>query len=121
MARKVLVDYHHILMQLVIVLLLWGLTRLVRRINRGPRVRRVCRYVWVCVLWIMSFINLGMYWTADPIALWMVLALGLIFIQLAHNHEFIYRRYWPVFWNWSLLYAGVVFIASLFSGRLPLI
>ena len=121
MARKVLVDYHHILMQLVIVLLLWGLTRLVRRINRGPRVRRVCRYVWVCVLWIMSFINLGMYWTAYPIALWMVLALGLIFIQLAHNHEFIYRRYWPGFWNWSLLYAGVVFIASLFSGRLPLI
>lgn len=116
-----LVDYHHILMQLVIVLLLWALTRLVRRINRGPRVRRVCRYVWVCVLWIMSFVNLGMYWTAYPIALWMVLALSLIFIQLVHNREFIYRRYWPVFWNWSLLYAGVVFIASLFSGRLPLI
>lgn len=116
-----LVDYRHILMQLVIILLLWVLTRLVRRINPSARVRRLCRYIWVLVLWIMSFINLGMYWLAYPMALWMILALGLIFIQLIHNHEFIYRRYWPVFWNWSLLYVGIVFIGSLFSNSLPLV
>jgi hypothetical protein len=117
----VLVDYHHILMELVVILLLWGLTFLVRRINRGSRMRRLCRYGWVLVLWVLSIINLGPYWFAYPMALWMLLALGLVFIQLIHNHEFIYRRYWPVFWRWSMFYAVIVFIGSLFSGGLPLI
>lgn len=69
----------------------------------------------------MSIVNLGLYWFAYPMALWMLWALGLVFIQLIHNHEFIYRRYWPVFWRWSTLYVVIVFIGSLFSGGLPLI
>lgn len=116
-----LVDYHWILMQLVIVILLAIMTRLLQRFNRGRRVKQLCRCGWVVVLWGMSIVNLGPYWFAYPLALWMVFALALIFIQLVHNHEFIYRRYWPVFWHWSLRYAVVVFIASLFSGKLPLI
>ncbi len=120
-AKKVLVDYHRILIQLTIVLLLAIATSLLKRFNRGLLIRRYCRYGWVLVLWGMSIVNLGPYWFAYPVALWMLLALVLIFIQLLHNHEFIYRRYWPVFWHWSLLYAVVVFIVSLFSGKLPLV
>lgn len=116
-----LVDYHRILMQLAIVILLAVVTRLLQRFSRGRRMKQICGYVWVTVLWGMSITNLGPYWFAYPMALWMILALVLIFIQLIHNHEFIYRRYWPVFWHGSLLYAVVVFIASLFSGKLPLI
>lgn len=65
--------------------------------------------------------NLGIYWVAYPIALWMVWALLLIILQTVHNHEFIYRRYWPVFWRLSTYYAVLIFILSLISAKLPLV
>lgn len=116
-----LVNYRHIIVQVLLILLIWCLIYLLRRFTRGRQIRRFSRYIWTVVLWVLSLANLGMYWIAYPIALWMILALALIFIQLVHNHEFIYRRYWPVFWQLSAGYAGLVFIVSLFSGNLPLI
>lgn len=116
-----LVDYHHIIMQVLVVLLLWLLLRLLGRFISRARRKRIGCYTWTLAFWVMSLINLGVYWIAYPVALWMILALGLIFLQLIHNHEFIYRRYWPVFWPLSMCYAGLVFVVSLFSGWLPLI
>lgn len=52
----------------------------------------------------------------------MILALLLIALQIIHNHEFIYHRYWPVFWRYSAYYALIIYIGSLIiSPWLPLI
>lgn len=45
----------------------------------------------------------------------MILALLLIALQIIHNHEFIYRRYWPVFWRYSAYYALIIYIGSLIN------
>ena len=73
------------------------------------------------LFFILAFWNFGWYWSAYPIIVWMVLALALIVVQVAHNHEFIYRRYWPPFWRCSMYLAVISFACSIFAGFLPLI
>ncbi|WP_373841683.1 hypothetical protein [Limosilactobacillus sp.] len=85
------------------------------------RRRRSQHVVWSVVFWLLALKNLDVYWIAYPLAGWMIWALLLILLQLVHNHEFIYRRYWPVFWRLSAYYAGIIFVASLFSHNLPLV
>ncbi|MCH3922494.1 hypothetical protein [Limosilactobacillus sp.] len=113
-----LIDFRQLLIELLIVIILWVLTVLWRRLSRR---RRWLRVVWTLVLWLLILWNLDVYWVAYPIALWMIWALALIALQSVHNHEFLYRRYWPVFWRLSLFYALVVFAGSLFCNGLPLV
>jgi len=51
----------------------------------------------------------------------MIVAILLIIVQTVHYGEFIYRRYWPVFWRLSVALAVIVFVGSLFCQNLPLI
>lgn len=113
-----LINFRKLLIELLIVVILWGFTLLWRRLSRR---RRGLLVIWTIVLWVLIIWNLDVYWVAYPIAFWMIWALALIFLQLIHNHEFLYRRYWPVFWRLSFFYAVIIFCGSLFCNGLPLV
>lgn len=115
------IKYQQILLEIIVIILLFFAERLYKQLVRHPRAHWHCWWGWTIVLWIMIIHNLGVYWFAYPVALWMILALLLVLLQVVHNHEFLYRRYWPVFWRFSTYYAEIVFILSLGSGQLPLI
>ena len=59
---------------------------------------------WTIILWLLSIYNIAsLYWIAYPVAIWMIVAIILIIVQTVHYGEFIYRRYWPVFWRLSVI------------------
>lgn len=115
-------DYRLTLLQVVVLVILWLLEKLIHRIfqrywrGRHPHLW----WLWTILLWIFIGQNFAsLYWLAYPIAVWMVWAIGLVIMQAVHNHEFIYRRYWPIFWRLSAWYAILVFIISTFCHHLP--
>lgn len=122
--KNLSIDYRLVILEIVFLIIAGVAERLLLRIfrpTRKPRQRHLW-WGWTLTLWVMIVINLGYYWPAYPLALWMILALLLIFIQVVHNHEFIYRRYWPVFWRYSAYYALLVYVGGLVAVNwLPLI
>ena len=115
------INYQRILLQLLVILIYVGIRYIVSRLFHGKRKLIIWRILTTFLFFALEFWNFGWYWIAYPVAIWMVLALILIAVQVAHNHEFLYRRYWPVFWHYSMFIAVLSFVASLFSGFLPLI
>lgn len=118
------INYRLVILQIVFLVIVWIAERLLMRILQ-PTSKKRQKHVWwwwTIILWLMTILNLGYYWPAYPLAVWMILALLLIFVQVIHNHEFIYRRYWPVFWHYSAYYAAVVYLGGLLVVNwLPLI
>ncbi|MBB1078531.1 hypothetical protein H5S09_04395 [Limosilactobacillus sp. STM2_1] len=110
-----------IILEIVLLIVIWFVEHLFLRIFFPTKKVKHLWWVWTIILWLLIIFNLGYYWPAYPIAVWMVLALALIALQIAHNHEFIYRRYWPVFWRYSAYYALLIYIGSMIISRwLPL-
>lgn len=94
----------------------WG-----SRILFGTGTNYHLHWAWVVLLFLAAYWNLGGYWFAYPVIGWMLIGLGLVGSQLWGSHQLIYSRYWPVFWQLSFYYAGVVFVLSLLGGQLPLV
>ncbi|MCC4439905.1 hypothetical protein [Limosilactobacillus reuteri] len=117
-----MVSIQVIILEIILLLVIGIVERLLVRIFHHPKKIKHLWWGWTIILWILIIFNIGFYWPAYPIALWMILALLLIALQIIHNHEFIYRRYWPVFWWYSAYYALIIYIGSLIiSPWLPLI
>ncbi len=111
-----------IILEIILLLIVGVAEHLLLKISHKVKKNKHLWWEWTIILWILIIFNLGFYWPAYPIAVWMILALILIGIQIVHNHEFIYRRYWPVFWRYSAYYALIIYIGSLvFSSWLPLV
>lgn len=123
--QTVSINYFYIGLQVIFLVMMWFIERLVIKITKEPTKRKTSHHywwIWTLVLWILIVCNLGYYWPAYPIALWMIWALVLITIQIFHHHEFIYRRYWPIFWKLSAYYALIVYVLGvIFAHWLPLI
>lgn len=113
-----------IILEIILLVVVGIAERLLFKIRYHAKSKRVQHlwWLWTVIFWLLTIFNLGCYWPAYPLAIWMVLALILIVLQIAHNHEFIYRRYWPVFWRFSAYYALLVYLGGLIiSPWLPLV
>lgn len=115
------INYRKVFLQVLIILIYVGVRYLARRIFHAQRHRQEWRICTVILFWALACWNLGYYWIAFPIAVWMLWSLILIILQVVHNHEFLYRRFWPPFWYSSMVIAVVTFALSLFAGALPLV
>lgn len=115
------INYQQILLQILIVLIYVGIRFMASRLFHGRKRVVGWQVLTTFLFFALSFWNFGWYWFAYPVAVWMILALVLIIVQVIHNHEFLYRHYWPVFWHYSTFIAVVSFVLSLFAGALPLI
>lgn len=115
------INFQRVLFQILLILIFIGVKYLNGRFFRGRKRRQLWWSMTTALFFILAFWNFGWYWSAYPIIVWMVLALALIVVQVAHNHEFIYRRYWPPFWRCSMYLAVISFACSIFAGFLPLI
>lgn len=115
-------DYRITLLQGLFLLIIWLLEKLIHHIFRHywQDKRSHAWWLWTLLLWYFIGQNFAsVYWLAFPIAIWMIWAIGLVVIQAVHNREFIYRRFWPVFWRLSAWYAFIVFVISTFCHHLP--
>lgn len=115
------IDYQRTLLQVLIILIFIGVKYLCGRFMQRKKHVTLWWALTAVLFWLLDGWNFGLYWIAYPVAVWMVLALALIVIQLVHNHEFLYRRYWPPFWRGSAWLAIISFGASIFAGSLPLV
>ncbi|MDO4903341.1 MAG: hypothetical protein Q3959_03655 [Limosilactobacillus sp.] len=116
-----MVNVKTILTELLLIAIYVVLSHLIKRFVRTNKLQVVGWGFTTFLFFGMGFYNLGWYWSAYPLAVWMIWAIILVFIQLTHNHEFIYKRYWPPFWQYSMIMSVVVFVASFFAGLLPVI
>lgn len=106
------------------MIVVWFVEKLIGKVFHFARRHRHVHspVIWTILLWLLSIYNIASpYWIAYPIAAWMIIAIILIIAQTVHYREFIYRRYWPVFWRLSVILAAIVFVVSLFCQNLPLI
>lgn len=115
------IDYQRTLLQVLIILIFVGVKYLCGRFMQGKKHVTLWWALTAVLFWLLAGWNFGLYWIAYPVAVWMILALALVVIQLVHNHEFLYRRYWPPFWHGSAWLAIISFGASIFAGSLPLV
>lgn len=117
-------DYRIAFLQLMLLVVIWFVENLIGKVFHFARRRRHVHspVVWTIILWLLSVYNIAsLYWIAYPIAIWMIAALLLIVVQTVHYGEFIYRRYWPVFWRLSVILAAIFFVGSLLCQNLPLV
>lgn len=117
-------NYRIAFFQIILLVIIWFVENLISKIFHSARQHRHKHHpvVWTVVLWLLSIYNIAsLYWIAYPIAIWMVVAIILMIGQTLHYGEFIYRRYWPVFWRLSVILSGLTFIISFFCQHLPLI
>lgn len=117
-------NYRIALLQIILLIIVWFVENLGNKVFHGNHKHRHKHSpaVWTILLWVLSIYNIAsLYWIAYPITIWMVIAITLIIGQTIHYNEFIYRRYWPVFWRLSVIVAIATFVFSLFSQNLPII
>ena len=117
-------DYRIAFLQLILLVVIWFVENLIGKVfHFARRLRHVHSPVaWTIILWLLSIYNIAsLYWIAYPVAIWMIVAIILIIVQTVHYGEFIYRRYWAVFWRLSGNLAVIGFVGSLLCQNLPLI
>ncbi|MBB1062367.1 DUF3397 family protein [Limosilactobacillus fastidiosus] len=118
-------DYRIAFLQVILLIIVWLVELLLSKVFRHEHYQRHHKHspiIWTIILWLLSIYNIdSLYWMAYPIAAWMIIAIVLIIGQTIHYNEFIYRRYWSVFWRLSVIIATITFIISLFCQNLPLI
>lgn len=114
-------SWKKILVEILIVLLFYLLERVWRVVRLKRPFGAHQHWIWSVLWWVLAVLNLGGYWIAYPLIGWMVIGIGLIFVQAIGNHQFVYATYWPVFWRLSFYYSGLVWVVSLFLHHLPLI
>ncbi|MBD7894278.1 DUF3397 family protein [Limosilactobacillus sp. Sa3CUN2] len=118
-------DYRIAFLQVILLIIVWFVEDLISKVFHHYRHQHHHKHspiIWTIILWLLSIDNIrSLYWIAYPIATWMIIAILLIIGQTIHYNEFIYRRYWPVFWRLSVIVATITFIVSLFCQNLPLI
>lgn len=110
-----------ILMELVFLGAYYLIERGGSRLLFGPGRPHHLHWAWTALLLLVAAWNLGGYWFCYPVIGWMLLGIGLVGAQLVANHQLIYARYWPAFWQLSTYYAAVVVLLSLLGGQLPLV
>ena len=116
-----MINYQRILLQVLLIFIFLGIRYLTGRFFRGRKRKLWWRGLTTLLFFALALWNFGWYWSAYPVLIWMLWALLLILLQVVHNHEFIYRRYWPPFWQYSLYIALIAFAGSIFAGALPLV
>jgi hypothetical protein len=67
---------------------------------------------WPPVLLWFSYQNISIIWFAYVILIWSVITVSIVIYQWRHYHEFIYKRFVPVFWRLTLLYTAVAYMFS---------
>lgn len=118
-------DYRATLLEVLLIIAVWIVGKLLRKVFKGKdflhRGNAILAF-WTVLFWGLIISNVfSLYWLAFPIAVWMFWAIILIIGQAIYYHEFIYRRYWIVFWRLSVIYSAIVFIGSTFCHYLPII
>lgn len=107
-----------VLIEIFIIAVYWGIEWLIGHLFHLKNY--YFKWVWTLLLMAIAEANLGFYWFAYPVIVWMVIGIGLVFIQLGARKEFIYQRYWPAFWRISFFLALLVSISSLFAMNLAI-
>ena len=108
-----------LIMEFVILIGYGMLERLTIKLFKLPKQHST--WLWATLLLVLSFWNLGFYWYCYVLIVWMLLSIGLIFLQLAAAHQFIYRQYWPAFWRVTLVVSVAAFLVSLAGSYLPVV
>ena len=114
--QKLLIDDAIIIGIYVLQLIVFRLLQITPRLGCQK-----LNWAWGIMLMLLAYLNLGFYWFAFPVIGWMIIGLTIVVIQWHRTHELVYRKYWTAFWQWTYVYATVVFIGSLFGTALPVI
>lgn len=116
-------NYRKILIEVAIMFGLWLVEKLFFKVfvNRKIVKRGMVHHtsLWTILLFLLTWWNFGYYYISYPIIVMMVASIILIVIQFHRTKEFLYRRYWPAFWNLNCLILAICFIISTFSFKLP--
>ncbi len=75
--------------------------------------------IWMIIMFSLTWWNLGYYYIAYPLMIVALLGIGLVGKQLLTNHEFLYRIFWPHFWNLGCLLMVISYVISIFCYQLP--
>lgn len=70
-------------------------------------------------MFLLTWWNLGYYYVAYPVMIVALLGIWLVVKQLVANHEFLYRVFWPNFWNLGCLLMVISYVISIFCYQLP--
>lgn len=73
-----------LIMEFVILIGYGMLERLTIKLFKLPKQHST--WLWATLLMVLSFWNLGFYWYCYVLIVWMLLSIGLIFLQLASAH-----------------------------------
>lgn len=116
-------NYQKLLIDGAIIIGIYFLQLLVFRLLQIPprQGRQKLNRAWGIMLMLLAYLNFGFYWFSLPVIGWMIIGLMIVGIQWHRSNELVYRKYWAVFWQWTYVYATVVFICSLFGTALPVI
>lgn len=116
-------NYQRLLIEVLVLIVYWVIEKLFSMVFINLKIGRQ-DYIhhpsaWTILLLILTWWNLGYYYIAYPIMLLSLLGISIVGIQLVRHHEFLYQRFWPIFWRWACLLMIFSYIISIFCFRLP--
>lgn len=116
-------NYQRILIELLIIVCYWFIEKMFYMVFlniKKPR-RTVIHHPssWTIIMLILACWNLGYYYLAYPLIVISLLGIGLVIKQFMFNHEFLYQRFWPSFWNLGCLLMVISYVVSIFCHQLP--
>lgn len=116
-------NYQRALIEILIIICYWFVEKMFFMVFVNAKNRSQARIhhpsIWAILLLILTWWNLGYYYIAYPIIIIAGLGIILVMKQLIGQHEFLYRIFWPSFWNLSCLLMVISYVISIFCYQLP--
>lgn len=101
--------------QILIIIFLTVLLSVIKRFLHKLWPNRLRPFdFWPFILAIFIFQNCGLQVFAYILFIWAMIATVLIIYQWVRYHEFIYRRFVPLFWRLTLVYTTLFYVFSIF-------
>lgn len=116
-------NYQRLLIEILILIVYWVIEKLFSMVFKNLRIGHQGFIhhpgMWTILLLLLTWWNLGYYYIAYPILIVAIFGIVIVIRELIIHREFLFRRFWPLFWRGCCLLMICSYLISIFCFRLP--
>lgn len=116
-------DYQRLLIEIIIIICYWVIEKLFSLLFINLKVGRQGFIhhpsIWTILFGILTWWNLGYYYIAYPVLILALFGIIIVVRELVNRHEFLYQRFWPIFWRGGCVLMIFSYVVSVFCYHLP--
>ncbi|MFZ2588728.1 DUF3397 family protein [Paucilactobacillus nenjiangensis] len=110
-----------IIMQLLVIIIVSLIVILIKKVMKKKK-RAMYNFYDLWPIFMLYFGALNLKWGLFPYVVigWMAIGIALVLIEIVHNREVLFKKFFFSFWRITVVYTTIVYILSIFVSLMGL-